>query len=47
VLVLIYRWQMAICEHFTWTPADVEALAWWQFEGAVEYVESARKAGHV
>jgi len=45
--VLLYRWQMAICEHFAWTPADVEALTWWQFEMAIEFVEDARKGRHV
>jgi len=44
VLVLLYRWQMALCDYFRWTPADVEALTWWQFETAVEFVEDARKA---
>jgi len=34
-----------MCEHFCWTPADVEALAWWQFELAIDHVEqAARKA---
>lgn len=40
---MLYRYTLPIGEHFGWTPEQVRALAWWEFEQAIEFVEQSRR----
>ena len=43
--MLLVRYQMRVCERFGLSPDQVRALAWWEFEQAMDLVDEWLERG--